>query len=145
LSFQGHFQRFSRGPDSLIAYYDPNGHTLSLVGSTSPGPAAPDNLLSVIDSVPSDGSYRVAVPHHLSYLGVTFYQTPGSDSSLVFPFTTAPSASDQVTLDLLDFSTCQVRGTLQATLYYPNDPTAYPVRAVFWGRMLWNAVIPGPC
>ena len=144
LTFQGQTLRFSRGFDSLVAYYSPEAQTLSLTGSTVPGSAPPDNLLLLLDSLPplTTNSSR---QHSPTYFGVTFYETPGSDSSLVYPFRAVGLATDRVTLSHIDFTRCEVKGTFHATLYYAGDPPGYPVDGTFWGRMLWNSTTPGLC
>lgn len=144
LSFQGQSLRFSRGSDSLIGYYNPSTGLLSLAGSTAPGPAAPDNLAAFLDSIPSDGSFVPGAVRPLKALAVTFYQTPGADSTLAASFHTDYSPGDQVTLETVDFTRCEIRGTFAATLFNKSATMSYPVTGIFWGRITWNAPA-GPC
>ena len=102
-------------------------------------------MILTLDSLSADHPYPVGRAVKLGNLGVGFYELPRTDSSGVFPFHTQSDPGDQITFEELDFGKCEVRGSLRATLFYPNDPTRYPIQGVFWGRMLNNSVTPGPC
>jgi hypothetical protein len=145
LTFQGRQLRFYTGLDSVIAFYQPPSSSLFFAGSTAPGPAQPDYVLLTLDSVSATHPYPLGRPRPLPYLGVGFYELPRTDSSGVFPFHTAGDSADRITFEALDFVKCEVRGTLHATLFFPDDPTPYPVEGAFWGRMVNNSLEPGPC
>ncbi len=145
LTFQGHQLKFYTGIDSTIAFYHPPTSSLSMFGSTAPGPAEPDYVVLTLDSISPTRFPTLGQPLPLRFLGVGFYVLPRTDSSGVYPFHTASDSADRITIDELDFVSCEVRGTLQATLFYPNDPTRYPVTGAFWGGIVNNSTEPGPC
>ena len=145
LTFQGHQLRFYSGIDSTIAFYQPPSSSLFFAGSTAPGPAQPDYVILTLDSVSPTHPYPLGQPLPLPNLGVGFYVLPRTDSSGVYPFHTAGDSADRITFTELDFVKCEVRGTLQATLFFPDDPTRYPVRGAFWGGIVNNSLEPGPC
>jgi hypothetical protein len=145
LTFHGQVLRLHWTGDSVVGFYDPVAQRLSLLGSTDPGPVKPNYLLLTLDSLPSTPPYPLNRHLPIQTLSVVFYETPGSDSSPVYPFDAQHQATDLLTIEALDFTRCEVRGRFQATLFYPGDPTPYPVTGAFWGRMVWNASPPGPC
>lgn len=140
--FQDQSLAFGGLADSMIAYYSPESKQLTVTGVVSAGVTPPGRVFIVFDSIPPATLIRPLV-RTAPYLTVAFDDP--LDSSLVYPFSALRRPTDRLSLQQLDLSTCQVKGTFRASVHYAGDGPGYEIRGSFWGRFRWNTLPAGPC